>query len=319
MKKIERMHRYLGHRQRLIAISALLAGSLASMAGQGPASPAPPSPPSPPASAPAPPALPRLAMRRIAAGFPSGSYLGVGVREIDSDRAKELNLADEYGVEVTSLVPDGPAAKSGLQPGDVVLTYNGQRVEGTEQFVRMVQETPPGRHVKIQVNRHGATQTVLLTTGTRRHSEQLFRIPNIEMPEIPLPDVPRALMAWKSGYLGIEAERVDSQLAQFFGVNEGVLVRTVNSGMPAEKAGLRAGDVIIRIGSTAVGSPREITAAVRALPSRREFPIALVRDRKEMTVNVSMDENEDAGTSSGSSSRIRHIVTLFDDGMVEGF
>src|SRR6266498_480139 len=86
---------------------------------------------------------PRVATTRVA--VQRGSYLGIGVADIDTERAKALNLKEERGAEVTSVDPEGPAGKAGLKEGDVVLEYNGQRVEGTEQFVRMVRETPPGR------------------------------------------------------------------------------------------------------------------------------------------------------------------------------
>src|SRR5512139_2437444 len=65
----------------------------------------------------------------------SRSYLGVGVAEINADRAKALKLKEERGVEITRVEDDSPAAKAGLKVGDVVLEYNGQRLEGTEQFV----------------------------------------------------------------------------------------------------------------------------------------------------------------------------------------
>ena len=82
----------------------------------------------------------------------SGSFLGIGVQEIDSERAKALNLREERGVEVTRVEDDSPAAKGGIQTGDVVLEYNGDRVEGVEEFMRMVRETPPGRDVKLSIS-----------------------------------------------------------------------------------------------------------------------------------------------------------------------
>jgi membrane-associated protease RseP (regulator of RpoE activity) len=78
-----------------------------------------------------------------------GSFLGVGVADIDADRVKALSLKDESGVEVTNVVDGSAAAKAGIQKGDVILDYNGQRVESTSQFIRMVRETPVGRTVKI--------------------------------------------------------------------------------------------------------------------------------------------------------------------------
>ena len=76
-----------------------------------------------------------------------GSYLGIGVAEVDAERAKALNLKEVRGVEVKSVDDNSPAAKAGLKEGDVVLEYNGQRIEGTEQFVRLVRETPVDRQV----------------------------------------------------------------------------------------------------------------------------------------------------------------------------
>ncbi len=84
-----------------------------------------------------------------AAPFVGGTYLGVNLAEIDANRAKELKLKEDYGVEITRVEENSPAEKAGLKAGDVVLEYNGQRVEGMEQFGRMVRETPPGREVKL--------------------------------------------------------------------------------------------------------------------------------------------------------------------------
>lgn len=117
------------------------------------APPAPPAHPVPP-GAPAPPAPPR--------------YLGVGIREIDSERAKALKLSEEYGVEITAVTEGSPAEKAGIKVGDVVLEYSGHRVEGTEQLMRLVRETPPGRQVKLLISRNGATQTITATIGERK-------------------------------------------------------------------------------------------------------------------------------------------------------
>ncbi|MGC8759166.1 MAG: PDZ domain-containing protein [Bryobacteraceae bacterium] len=231
---------------------------------------------------------------------PGGAWLGVGVKEITADRARALNLKDEHGVEITTVEPDSPADKAGLKPGDVVLEYNGQRVEGTAQFIRFVRETPPGRTVRLTVFRNGSTQTVSATLAERRGRAFNFRAPNVDedirvrIPRIEaLPDVPRVTMSWRTAMLGIEGEPLkDSQLGDFFGVKDGVLVRSVLKGTPAEKAGLRAGDVIVKVDDRRVSEPRDITSALRAArdASKKTLPVVVVREKKEVTLQVTLDE-----------------------------
>lgn len=261
---------------------------------------------------PAPPAPPSDVMMFFQAG---GSWLGVGVKEITSERARALNLKDEYGVEITTVEPDSPADKAGLKPGDVVLEYNGQRVEGTAQFVRFVRETPPGRTVRLTVFRNGSTQTLSATIAERRGRAFNFRTPgveeefNIRIPRIEaLPDVPRVTMSWRTGMLGIEGEPLrDSQLGDFFGVKDGVLVRSVMKGTPAEKAGLRAGDVIVKVDDRKVSEPRDITHALRAArdASKKTLPVVVVREKKEITVQVTI---EDEPSRRPAAPRARRVI-----------
>src|SRR5437660_296693 len=103
-----------------------------------------------------------------AAALAPGSFIGVGIQEVDSERAKTLKLGQEGGVEVTRVDPDSPADKAGVKTGDVVLQFSGQRVEGIEQFSRLVRETPPGREVKLDMVRSGAPQTATVKVGMRR-------------------------------------------------------------------------------------------------------------------------------------------------------
>jgi serine protease Do len=181
-----------------------------------------------------------------------GSFLGVAVQEIDANRAKELHLKDEHGVEVTRVEDDSPAARAGMKVGDVALEYNNERVEGTEQFIRLVRETPAGRDVKIVVSRGGATSTVVAKIGIRKAFAGKglegfrFELPNAEeFHNIPVPDIPKAYMSWRSGMLGVEAESVDGQLGQYFGVKDGVLIRSVMK-KPASKLGMSSRKLMAR-------------------------------------------------------------------------
>ncbi|MBI3207540.1 MAG: PDZ domain-containing protein, partial [Candidatus Solibacter usitatus] len=157
-------------------------------------------------------ALPEFQNERIAvtSTSPSRSFLGVGVIEITAERAKALKLKEERGIEVTKVVEGSPAEKAGVKVGDVVTEYNGQRVEGAEQFVRFVHETPAGRVAKLQVFRGGQMQTLTATlesraTQTLQLGDMRVVIPAMPaMPALPSlpPSMPRAIMTYRSAALG---------------------------------------------------------------------------------------------------------------------
>lgn len=223
------------------------------------------------------------------------SYIGVGLGEIDSERARQLKLKEEYGVELTHVEEDSPASKAGLKSGDVVLEYNGQRVEGMEQFARFVRETPPGRESKLTVSRDGNRQMVTVKIGQRKGAGAW----SMAAPTPPVPPTPpvapgdmaRGLMVWASPRIGIDAEAVDGQLGQYFGVKEGVLIRAVGKGSAAEKAGLKAGDVITKVDGATVASPGEVTRAIRGARAKKTFPVTVMREKREMSVSVTIEDN----------------------------
>lgn len=228
------------------------------------------------------------------------SFIGVNLADIDSDRARALKLRDVHGVEITRIEENSPAAKAGLKVGDVVLEYNGQRVEGMEQFGRFVRETPVGREAKILISRDGNQQSLSVTVGARKDMlrsgdlgglmgtrEYHFNMPEIN---IPMPDIPMVFQSSRAGLLGVEVESLSPQLAEFFGVKEGVLVRTVIKDSAAEKAGIKAGDVITKVEQEKVTSPAELSSAIRGARSKTSFPLQIVRDRREMTVNITLDK-----------------------------
>jgi serine protease Do len=217
------------------------------------------------------------------------TYLGVNIAEVNPDRVRELKLKEPYGVEITRVEDGSPADKAGLKSGDVVLEYNGQRVEGMEQFGRMVRETPAGREVKLLVTRAGSTQTITATPA-RKPRPTIGNFPGVEIPEIHLPDIPQIFTAWRSPMLGVEAEALGPQLATYFGVKDGVLVRAVVKDSAAEKAGIKAGDVITKIDGAGVTTPGEVSGAVRSATSKKNFAVDLVRERHDMSVNINAED-----------------------------
>jgi serine protease Do len=237
--------------------------------------------------------------------------LGVGGQDITSDRAKALKLKEERGVEVTSVEPDSAAAKAGLKEGDVVVEFNGQKVEGWEHFRRLVRETPIHREVKIVVWRNGAAQTLTATVGGRKEFQVQLGDGNMmappawvqpmppssptptvpAMPSMPPFDLPQFRTFMGTSSLGIIGESLgqESQLAEFFGVKEGVLVRSVNKDSAAEKAGMKAGDVIVKVEDTAISTPQQISGALRAARTKNSVTVTVVRGKKEMTLTVTPD------------------------------
>lgn len=269
-----------------------------------------------PPVAPVPPEPPRQFKVMTLGG--SVSYLGIGVKEILGDRARELKLKEEAGVEVTRVDTGSPAEKAGLKAGDAVLEYQGNRVEGAEQFVRFVRETPAGRTVKLKIVRGGSHQTISATIGERQNSvfgmapkdrerveQEMARVRERlrNMPEVRMPDIPHAVMGWRSGMLGIDGESVEDQLAEYFGVKEGVLVRNVAKDLPAMKAGIRAGDVIVRVEDNKVRAPRDITSAIRSAKNRKPLKVTLFRQKSEMTVDVQLDDERPGATRGQTVSR----------------
>ncbi len=228
-----------------------------------------------------------------------GSYLGVGAIDIDEERAKALNLKEVRGVEIKSVAEDSPAAKAGLKEGDVVLEFGGQQVEGSEQFARLVRETPAGRQVPLVIWRNGATQNITATIGTRSGPYYVspdggnypVTIPPMPpMPVMPPMDLPQVDVNWRNSTIGVEVESLTPQLAEFFGVKEGALVRAVGKNSPAEKAGIKAGDVIVKVDDTKVTNGRGVAGIIRNLHAKRTFPVTVVRKQQEMTVTVTLEE-----------------------------
>ncbi len=243
------------------------------------------------------------------AGVTQTSFIGVNLADIDNDRAHALKLRDVHGVEITRVEDNSPAAKAGLKPGDVVLDYNGQRVEGMEQFGRFVRETPVGREVKLLISRDGNQMTIPVTIGARKdmlHNPELYGLQmpgtkefQFNMPEMNIPEMPQVFENPRTPILGVEAESLTPQLAEFFGAKDGILVRSVFKDSAAEKAGIKAGDVITKVEQEPVTTAAELTAALRVSRAKTTFPIQIVRDRHEMTITVTIEKTRTGGINPG--------------------
>lgn len=234
-------------------------------------------------------------------GDEESGWLGVEIAEVTPEKAKDLNLSAVRGVVITAVEPDSPAAKAGLKENDVITQYEGQTVEGTVQFRRLVRETPAGRTVALAVSRNGAVQnlsvelgdlhsvTVKRMRGRMRDFGDAFTFVMPNMPNMP-PDMHMVhpFMDSRTPVLGIGAEDLSGQLGAYFGApdNSGVLVREVHTGTPAEKAGLQAGDVIIQLDGKPIHSLDELRAQLREKSGKKAVNLGILRKGSPLTLPV---------------------------------
>jgi serine protease Do len=250
------------------------------------------------------------------------SYLGVDIRDITPDRVASLKLKDEQGVEVTMVDQDAPAGKAGLREHDVILDFNGTAVQSEEQLRRLIRETPPGRTVALGISRDGNPMKInveLADYGKLMGKNRIVipPIPRIEIPDFGNRfDVPGNVYVLRntSAVMGVQTENLTSQLGEFFGVKngEGVLVRSVEKGSPAEKGGLKAGDVIIRIGDEKLSDRSDFSRIMRKYRAGGKLNLGVIRDKHEQTFSVDLPPRSEKESSLDYFDP-EEMRALFDD------
>jgi len=191
-----------------------------------------------------------------------------------------------------------------LKENDVITQYDGQKVEGTVQFRRLVRETPAGHTVALTVSHDGAVENIDVELGERGAffekkmqgkmrdfgGLQTFTMPN---PELNLSGpMGFTLMDNHTPVLGISAEDLTGQLGAYFGAPDdtGILVREVRSGTPAEKAGLKAGDVIVQLDGKPVHTLTELRDALRDKADQKNATLSILRKGAAMNVSVAIEK-----------------------------
>jgi len=232
--------------------------------------------------------------------------------------------ATQRGARVSEVRDESAAARAGVQAGDVITEFDGERVRSARQLSRLVSETPAGRTVDVTLLREGNAMTLKVTPergddrlGSRwpgreieRHlyglQPPLYRGPEPRF-RFRVPSHPEDRREWFErfhpeiwdqemfgpagrGRLGIVAQALSPQLAEFFGTKEGVLVSSVRDDSPAAAAGLRAGDVITAVDGEKVASPSDLVRA--AARAERDVTIAYVREGKPAEAKVPLPPRE---------------------------
>lgn len=188
----------------------------------------------------------------------SRGYLALVPQDIDDNLAKALKLKSKDGALVGDVSPGGPADKAGIKRGDVIIEFDGKKVENSTELRNMVAQTAPGTSVKLALVRDGSDLQVKVVLGERpsgrggREQQQETR------PE-----------EQTSKKLGVSIQNLTPDIAQQLGYSNerGVVVSDVASGSPADDAGLQRGDLIKAANQTAVNNVQDFDRIVRSLRS----------------------------------------------------
>jgi serine protease Do len=215
-------------------------------------------------------------------------YLGVATQGVTPAMAKALRLQDGgRGALVASVEPDSPAAKAGIQPGDVILGIDGSKIATPRDLAIDVAHVRPGSEAKLDILRDGDAQTVTVAIASMQNDRTAERgtadpgEARVGVALAPLtPDV--------RGQLDLPPR------------TNGAVVAQVQPGSPAEQAGLREGDVIVSVGSHAVGSPDEAARAMRSAAKKDQaVALRILREGRSAFVAIDMAKPDEAQPSHG--------------------
>jgi serine protease Do len=202
-------------------------------------------------------------------------YLGVQISDLTPDLAQAFgHPPDTKGALVQNVVPGGPAAKGGVQPGDVVVSLNGKPVESSGQLTRSVALVPPGNDVNLVVVRKGGEKKPLTFKVAQRPDDE-----TVARGEPGEGQGGKEDSANKSPKLGVSLSPITPEMARQLGVSpdQGVVVTDVVEGGPAQRAGVRQGDVVVEVGGRPVKKVEDVAGAIAKM---KDGEMALLRLRR---------------------------------------
>jgi serine protease Do len=240
-----------------------------------------------------------------AGGGGSQGYLGVELSDLDQDKAQVLKLKEVRGAVITLIDHDAPAGQYGLKVNDVVIQLNGQNVEGAEQLRRMLREIPAGRKVNLEISRDGNLQTMTLELADRRkiEADAWQRVNDggsvfSQAPQkgflggggdgVDVPNSPLGPIFGSSLNVGALVEPLTTQMAQYMGVPSGVMVKQVAKKSEAAAAGLKAFDVIMKVGTEPIANLAGWDRALRSNEGK-QVQVTVLRDRRQQTMTLQVD------------------------------
>jgi len=261
-------------------------------------------------------------------------WLGVSVRDSEDGQAV-----------IAGVEPDSPASLAKLKEGDIILKLEGKEITGPEVLTSEVRLRKPGRDVTLQINRDGKTLDVKVKLGEysgkdarleiERAFPQLFNlpVPTPRAPQAPRPPVtPRVAPAptqpappkfvWeKRRFMGFYLQETTKELGEYFGLKDGIglLVTRFTENSPAQKAGLKVGDVIFKADGKNVQSVSELSGILQGKKKGDKVKIEFMRDKKALSADVEVGEEENQGlfgfyfNDSDGSEGLQSLIQRFDD------
>ncbi|MGL4315944.1 MAG: DegQ family serine endoprotease [Pseudomonas sp.] len=205
-------------------------------------------------------------------------WLGVVIQEVNKDLAESFGLEKPAGALVAQVLEDGPAAKGGLQVGDVILSLNGQPIIMSADLPHLVGALKAGSKADLEVVREGARQQLQLTIGN---------LP--EEGDEALAQGADAGAARSSNRLGVAVAELTAEQKKSLDLRGGVVIKEVQNG-PAALIGLRPGDVITHLNNQAIDSTKAFTEVAKALPVKRSVSMRVLRQGRASFITFKLTE-----------------------------
>jgi len=216
----------------------------------------------------------------------SGGWLGVRIENVNAKIAEKLNLKNEEGVLITHVEKNSPAEKAGLKKDDVILKFGKNDLKDSEELVDLVGKSKSGENVAVQVIRDKEKKNISVVIGQRpKNEDKLFNFSESFPKGFPFN------MNVNRARIGVQLMELNPELGEYFGspTKKGMLVKKVEKNSPAEKAGIKPGDVIIGIGKETVEDLHDITSATRDLKNGEKAELTIIRKGSEIKVPVEVE------------------------------